>query len=94
MIRNEEMTTNAGTICRRLAGGRASRMLVACIAVCGILAGSARAQCGSAARKAAALTPGLQISPNFPISSPKALSQTGSTPAQNDDSSEIPITGL
>ena len=94
MIRNKEMTTNVGTICRRFAGGRASRMLVACIAVCGILAGNARAQCGSAARKAAPLTPGLQISPNFAISSPGALSQTGSTPAQTDDSSEIPITGL
>src|SRR5215469_4046960 len=94
MIRNEEKTTNVGTICRRFAGGRASRMLVACIAVCGILAGSARAQCGSAARKAAVLTPGLQISPDFATSSPRASSQTGFTPAQNDDSSEITITGL
>jgi len=94
MLRNEEMTTNLGTICRRFAGARAGRMLVACIAVCAILAGTARAQCGSAARKAAALTSGLRISQDFAISSPGALSQTGFTPAQNDDSSEIPITGL
>jgi len=69
-------------------------MLVACIAVCAILAGTARAQCGSAARKTAALTPGLRISPDFATSSPGVLLQTGLTPAQNDDSSEIPITGL
>jgi hypothetical protein len=69
-------------------------MLVACIAVCAILAGSARAQCGSAARKGAALTPGLQLPQDLAISSPRALSQTGFTKAQNDDSSEIPITGL
>src|SRR5215469_10455957 len=96
MIRNEEIekTMNIGTIYRRFAGGRAGRMLVACIAVCAILAGTARAQCGSAARKTAALTPGLRISPDFATSSPGALSQTGFTLAQNDDSSEIPITGL
>jgi hypothetical protein len=95
MIRNEKMekTTNLGTICRRFVGGRAGRMLVACIAVCAILAGSARAQCGSAARKAAAL-PGLQMSQDFATRSPEALSQTGSIQAQSEDSSEIPITGL
>jgi hypothetical protein len=52
MIRNEEIekTMNLGTIYRRFAGGRAGRTLIACIAAYGILSGSARAQCGAAAR--------------------------------------------
>jgi len=92
-MKENEMNLHARST--RAARTRAARMLIECIAVCTIFAVGARAQCGSAARKAAAFVPGLQNLQDFASSWPGALSQqTGPLEPQGEDGSDVPITGL